>query len=113
MFGAPPAGAGVAPEPGPEPENTTPAAPPARTGVAPEPEDSTPEPSAAGPVLGSGVGSVVTSAAQGNTLVGDGSVIINTTVVTTNEVADAGSVGAWAGVLQSLLRISSQKSQRW
>ena len=96
----------MAPEPGFEPENTTPVAPPTNAGMAPEPEDSTPEPSAAGPVLGSGVGSVVTSAAQGDTLVGEGNVIINTTVVTANEVADAGSVGALAGVLRSLLRIS-------
>ena len=108
--GAPPTNAGMAPEPGSEPENTTPVAPPTNAGMAPEPEDSTPEPSAAGPVLGSGVGSVVTSAAQGDTLVGEGNVIINTTVVTTNEVVDEGSVGVLAGVLRSLLRISRNRN---
>ena len=53
---------------------------------------------------------MVTSAAQGDTLVGEGNVIINTTVVTTNEAADASSINTLTNMLRSLLRISRNRN---
>ena len=107
--GAPPTNTGMAPEPGRNPENTTtPVTPPTN---AAEFTDSPPELSAAGPELGSGVGSVVTgAAAQGDTLVGEGNVIINNTIVTTSEAGDASAMNALTNMLRSVLRLTSRRN---
>ena len=108
--GAPPTNTGIAPEPG---RTTTPVTPPTN---AAEFTDSPPELSAAGPepepALGGGeIGSVVTgAAAQGDTLVGEGNVIINNTIVTTSEAGDASAMNALTNMLRSVLRLTSRRN---
>ena len=94
VVGVPPTNAGMAPEP--KPGRSTPVAEGAGE----------PELSAAGRGFGSAAGSVVARAAQGDTLVGEGNVIVNTTVVTMNEAADASSINNLIKMLRSVLRIS-------